>query len=460
MADASAALAALDAKINALLPPQYQSCYDEVSPSSMGSAELRYGPDGKVAWDEIWTTSANWRSPAAQPIGARCWRPSLPRKPSPTRTAPGRWRRRSPRRPHGDRVRVHPQPNARLGRRPLRRRGDGRLAGPGHRGRERHRPPLGGRAFPARRATLPTAQGDQERHHLAGQDPSLLGLPHAGRAAGACPARSSSRRPRPRPTRSWKSTTPSWTRSPGIVREATGLSPCRVRRWAGSACVLSRRGDGRLADAGRHRRGRPRAAARATCSICRRPRTSHRTGRLGGWWRHGEGVPVLAGKCRRETRTVPPAVTAPLGSTFRRLAIASVTGRAKPPEGGTPTTAVESQLRGPVSTTYSEGPNDALAHRHSRPADRAALLPAAGEKARTFTFQQGRGRQAPEGLEGRPHRQGRGQRLEGRGRRHGPVEDRLRARADRGGPERRSSTSASSRTRSTRTSRSAWRSRR
>jgi sirohydrochlorin cobaltochelatase len=51
-----AELAALDAKLNALLPPQYQSCYDEVSPSSMGSAGLRYGADGKVAWDEIWTS--------------------------------------------------------------------------------------------------------------------------------------------------------------------------------------------------------------------------------------------------------------------------------------------------------------------------------------------------------------------------------------------------------------------
>jgi sirohydrochlorin cobaltochelatase len=51
-----AELAALAAKINALLPPQYQDCYDDVGPSSMGSAGLRFGPDGKVAWDEIWTS--------------------------------------------------------------------------------------------------------------------------------------------------------------------------------------------------------------------------------------------------------------------------------------------------------------------------------------------------------------------------------------------------------------------
>lgn len=49
-------LAALDAKVNALLPPRYQHCYNAVPPTSMGSAGLVYGPDGRVAWDRIWTT--------------------------------------------------------------------------------------------------------------------------------------------------------------------------------------------------------------------------------------------------------------------------------------------------------------------------------------------------------------------------------------------------------------------
>src|SRR5215469_17640785 len=52
----AAELAALDAKINAFLPAQYQHCYTSVSPTSMGSAALKYGRDGKVAWDQIWTT--------------------------------------------------------------------------------------------------------------------------------------------------------------------------------------------------------------------------------------------------------------------------------------------------------------------------------------------------------------------------------------------------------------------
>jgi sirohydrochlorin cobaltochelatase len=51
-----AQLRELDRKINEMLPPQYQGRYDEVAPTSMGSAGLRYGPDGQVAWDEMWTS--------------------------------------------------------------------------------------------------------------------------------------------------------------------------------------------------------------------------------------------------------------------------------------------------------------------------------------------------------------------------------------------------------------------
>ena len=47
-------LQTLDARIKAILPAQYQECYEEVQPVSMGTAGLKYGPDGKVAWNEIW----------------------------------------------------------------------------------------------------------------------------------------------------------------------------------------------------------------------------------------------------------------------------------------------------------------------------------------------------------------------------------------------------------------------
>jgi len=47
-------LQTLEARLKTILPEEYQECYDDVQPVSMGSAGLKYGPDGKVAWDEIW----------------------------------------------------------------------------------------------------------------------------------------------------------------------------------------------------------------------------------------------------------------------------------------------------------------------------------------------------------------------------------------------------------------------
>ncbi len=37
-----------------MLPEEYQDSYEEMQPVPMRSAGLKYGPDGKVAWDEIW----------------------------------------------------------------------------------------------------------------------------------------------------------------------------------------------------------------------------------------------------------------------------------------------------------------------------------------------------------------------------------------------------------------------
>ena len=54
--EAQADLDALDAKINALLPPRYQGCLDDVPTRSMGTAALKYDESGQVAWNEIWTS--------------------------------------------------------------------------------------------------------------------------------------------------------------------------------------------------------------------------------------------------------------------------------------------------------------------------------------------------------------------------------------------------------------------
>jgi sirohydrochlorin cobaltochelatase len=50
------ALKALESRIRTILPEEYQDCYDDLQPVSMGSAGLKFGSDGKVAWNEIWGT--------------------------------------------------------------------------------------------------------------------------------------------------------------------------------------------------------------------------------------------------------------------------------------------------------------------------------------------------------------------------------------------------------------------
>jgi hypothetical protein len=50
------AFEALELRIRAILPEEYQDTYEEVEPVSMGSAALKYDGDGKVAWNDIWGT--------------------------------------------------------------------------------------------------------------------------------------------------------------------------------------------------------------------------------------------------------------------------------------------------------------------------------------------------------------------------------------------------------------------
>jgi sirohydrochlorin cobaltochelatase len=49
-------LDALEVRLRTILPEQYQDCIEDVQPVSMGSASLKYGNDGKVAWNDIWRT--------------------------------------------------------------------------------------------------------------------------------------------------------------------------------------------------------------------------------------------------------------------------------------------------------------------------------------------------------------------------------------------------------------------
>ena len=50
------ALEALDGRLRTILPEEYQDHYEEVEPVSMGSAGLKYGADGRVAWNDMWAS--------------------------------------------------------------------------------------------------------------------------------------------------------------------------------------------------------------------------------------------------------------------------------------------------------------------------------------------------------------------------------------------------------------------
>ena len=70
-----AALEALEIRLKTLLPAEYQDSYEDVQPVSMGSAGLKYGPDGKVAWDDIWDTFCDLAMAGGPPHKGRLLEP-------------------------------------------------------------------------------------------------------------------------------------------------------------------------------------------------------------------------------------------------------------------------------------------------------------------------------------------------------------------------------------------------
>jgi hypothetical protein len=46
--------AELERRLKTLLPEEYRERYDDVQPVSMGTAGVRYGADGRIAWDQMW----------------------------------------------------------------------------------------------------------------------------------------------------------------------------------------------------------------------------------------------------------------------------------------------------------------------------------------------------------------------------------------------------------------------
>jgi sirohydrochlorin cobaltochelatase len=50
------AFEAAQSRLRAILPEDYQDTYEAIQPVSMGSAGLKFAPDGQVAWNEMWAT--------------------------------------------------------------------------------------------------------------------------------------------------------------------------------------------------------------------------------------------------------------------------------------------------------------------------------------------------------------------------------------------------------------------
>jgi hypothetical protein len=73
-------LGTLNQRIRTLLPEQYQDRYEDVQPISMGSAGLKYGRDGMVAWNEMWGSFCDLAMAGGHPIRERCSSQAVRRK--------------------------------------------------------------------------------------------------------------------------------------------------------------------------------------------------------------------------------------------------------------------------------------------------------------------------------------------------------------------------------------------
>ena len=65
----------LDLRLRVLLPETYQDSYEKLEPVAMGSAGLKYGPDGRVAWDQIWQTFCDLAMAGGPPHKGRLLEP-------------------------------------------------------------------------------------------------------------------------------------------------------------------------------------------------------------------------------------------------------------------------------------------------------------------------------------------------------------------------------------------------
>src|SRR6187455_1055077 len=69
----------LEDRLRIILPEDYHDSYEEdVQPVSMGSAGLRFDPNGKVAWNEMWDTFCDLAMAGGPPHKGRLLEPAEP----------------------------------------------------------------------------------------------------------------------------------------------------------------------------------------------------------------------------------------------------------------------------------------------------------------------------------------------------------------------------------------------
>ena len=76
--DDKIALAITESRIDAILPETYQECYEDVQPTPMGSAELRFDRDGRVAWNEMWANFCDLAMAGGPPHKGTLLEPGVP----------------------------------------------------------------------------------------------------------------------------------------------------------------------------------------------------------------------------------------------------------------------------------------------------------------------------------------------------------------------------------------------
>ena len=59
-----------------MLPEQYQDSYEDIQPVSMGSAPLKFAPDGTVAWDAMWGSFCDLAMAGGPPHKGRLLEPA------------------------------------------------------------------------------------------------------------------------------------------------------------------------------------------------------------------------------------------------------------------------------------------------------------------------------------------------------------------------------------------------